>query len=189
MSVFDHLPRRIAQSGNRCCLVAAAFVIWSGSCFFVEASCGDHLHHAPRPSNSVREAASVLFGHEIPAKPCSGPACRSRPQVPNDVPPAPIHSSAPERWILGPTAESLKSSPLRIIRNVDVVFSLEDHRASLDRPPRSATGNLGADWTRDLRFRCQLVRLDVLNAMPRIGIRPQTSVDATNCFLGLSEVD
>jgi hypothetical protein len=153
MFAINRLPQNLIDIGLRRCLMAAVFVLWFGTAPKVEGSCGDHLRHAGQSPVSGQTHAKTPnpFDREVPATPCSGLNCRSAPQAPGDVPPSEIHSFSAERWTTGLVTGSLYIHASRMIRRRNAIFLPEDHRASLERPPRAAGLNFSADGTCDLR--------------------------------------
>lgn len=148
------LSQSVSHSGGRVPLwmvVVAAMGVWTGDgSATVHASCGDYLHHRLQTMGGTRSLLSdaslpdpllsgdLTPGVLAPSTPCSGPACRRAPDAPADPLPVDKRSSHTERLALPPAPYVISACCGSLPRAGNRRSLLEDHRAGLDRPPRSA---------------------------------------------------
>ena len=147
---MSHFPQSVPNFVGRIPLwiaITVTALLWMGQGSSTAcASCGDYLHHAA--AGAGMESGSTLIASPFsddappdadpPVKPCSGPECRRGDNAPAQPIPVENRQFPGERLALPPGSQDLNagSSPHR--RAGKPLVALEDHRAGLDRPPRSA---------------------------------------------------
>lgn len=144
MSSFSRLPsRHFGPSAP--CLMSVMVLMWIGNPSPSEGSCGDHLfshngsqsmaiHGLMSPQHSIPRMFRTYNSHKAP---CSGPACRHAPNDSGKVPPSHVQTSESDRTLLASVCRHLNDTRIYPWSFTNAPLILEDHRPSLDRPPRS----------------------------------------------------
>lgn len=128
------------HTGSRMGIVLMVWIVLAAiGTTSASASCGDYLHDSSDhlQPGVARQPSSPNSGQR-PNIPCSGPACRRSPTVPESPNPVDLQLSLTDRLANEIGMLALFESDELLSRKDDAVAFPDGYRSGLERPPRPA---------------------------------------------------